>query len=260
MLLVGVSQTVFVGYRMYSVGYSIMADAYLDYATLLGMDSELFNELMNKKANVAAPVLGGFAELYFRDQHIDSNPNISAVNNPSDHDRSQKYDWIYQYKGHPIRVEVKSIQKGSESVEYTNMGEKVHTGNTQLKNSDPIERTLPDGTVVSPINTKKGNFDILAVCLFRFENEWVFVFAKNEDLPETTSGEIPKDYHHLFLENPIPVQYPTGDLFTTDLEGLMDEIVQERENGTHAQVGQTMLDSYVSQSTTDPNHELRHYE
>ena len=79
------------------------------------------------------------------------------------------------------------------------------TGRAQVDASDRREVELPDGSSVITTCLRRGEFDILAVNVFEFSQQWRFVFAKNEDLPASShSGYTAYQRQHL-LATMVPV-------------------------------------------------------
>jgi hypothetical protein len=75
----------------------------------------------------------------------------------------------------------------------------------------------------------KGEFDILAVNIYAFEEKWRFIFAKNEDLPTSPfRGYDPEDARYL-ISSLIPVTWPPTPPFRDEPFSLMNEIIQERD-------------------------------
>ncbi len=57
----------------------------------------------------------------------------------------------------------------------------------QCDASDKRLVKLPSGQEIETTCLVVGGFDLLAVNIFQFANQWKFAFAKNADLPRTTS-------------------------------------------------------------------------
>ena len=152
-----------------------------------------------------------------------SGQDISNVVKHDDHDRGKKGDRIVVYKGREFIFESKSLQ--TATINRTNAG---WTGRAQVDASDRREVTLPDGTTVNTTCLLKGEFDILAVNVFAFEEKWRFVFAKNADLP-TSSFRRYTDYQcqHL-LATLVTVSWPPEPPFFAEPFTLMNEIIQNR--------------------------------
>jgi hypothetical protein len=57
---------------------------------------------------------------------------------------------------------------------------------------------LPNGESVETTYLLVGGFDLLAVNLLEFGQEWRFAFAKNSDLPRTTSSKYTPEQREFF--------------------------------------------------------------
>lgn len=72
----------------------------------------------------------------------------------------------------------------------------------------------------------RGEFDILAVNCYAFEEKWNFQFAKNNDLPCSTYKKYTKQQRSKLIASLIPVKWPPEMPFRNDLKSLLDEMVQ----------------------------------
>ena len=72
-----------------------------------------------------------------------------------------------------------------------------------------------------------GEFDILAVNLFAFENQWRFIFAKNSDLPRSTYQKYTPEQQSKLLASLVPVSWPPKPPFTDEPFSLMDADAQD---------------------------------
>lgn len=89
------------------------------------------------------------------------------------------------YQGHRFVVESKSLHTHSIRKEGD-----VWLGKAQCDASDRRSVTFADGSTLETTCLLAGEFDILAVNLFAFQDEWRFVFAKNSELPRSTYKKI----------------------------------------------------------------------
>jgi len=102
-------------------------------------------------------------------------------------------------------------------------------GKAQVDTSDRREVVLPDGSTVTTTSLLKGEFDILAVNVFAFEDTfedtWRFVFAKNSDL-STSNYKKYTDYQrrHL-LATLVKIHWPPKPPFSDEPFTLMNVIV-----------------------------------
>ncbi len=181
---------------------------------------EELNELLNENPSLRGMTSGYIAEFKLR-KVLERIPELKYLGKPRDHDRKKKYDQGYEYKGHEIRVEVKSLQTNS----VRDLGDGKFVGRFQCDASDARKITFPDGSTLSTTNLLRGQFDIVAVPLFAFIHEWDFVFALNRDLPGSTESSY-SDYHRgLLLAGMMPLDYPPNSPYTENFLRLCDAII-----------------------------------
>ena len=129
------------------------------------------------------------------------------------------------YKGLGIRVEVKSLQ--SHTIKHE---KNLWTGKFQCDASDRREVLLPNRKRLETTCLVVGEFDLLAVNLFSFGEEWRFGFAKNCDLPSSTYPKYrPQDRKYL-LATLMSVSWPLETPFFADPYPLLDEIVRGKRD------------------------------
>lgn len=73
-------------------------------------------------------------------------------------------------------------------------------------------------------------FDLLAINLFEFGNEWRFAFAKNEDLPRTPYHGYDEEVRQYLLKGTMDINWPLDDDSPYEEEpwGLLDETIEGR--------------------------------
>lgn len=194
-----------------------------DILTTLGLTPEELTEIVS-----ANPSLRGFISGYISEYKLQkffaSDQRISNVRKYDDHDRSKKSDTVFSYKGVDISVEVKSLQTNSIRKEG-----KEFLGKTQVDASDKRSVNLPNGKTVNTTCLLIGEFDLLAVNLYGFENKWNFVFAKNTDLPRSKfRGYTPAQKKYL-IATLISVNWPPKPPFVVDPFPLLDELVKTKQ-------------------------------
>lgn len=169
-------------------------------------------------------VFGYVAEIKLR-KLLESHPNVTAIKKDDDHDRSRKGDLRIDYKGHEFIVESKSLQTNQNKL----LEDGTYCGFSQVDASDRRMVTLPDGSKVQTTNLLVGEFHVLSVNCFTFENEWHFVFARNHDLPRTRyRGYTDYQREHL-LATLVPITWPPTGVFTDDVFSLLDAMIKERK-------------------------------
>ena len=183
---------------------------------------EELTELVEKNPSLRGMILGYLAELKLEKLWL-SGDNVSEVIKHDDHDRKKKGDRVIRYKGQEFIFESKSLQ--SAMIEKTEEG---WIGKAQVDASDRREIVLPDNSRVTTTCLLKGEFDILAVNVFAFEEKWRFVFAKNSDIPTSSYRKYtPYQRQHL-LATLVTVSWPPRPPFSDEPFTLMNEIIQKR--------------------------------
>lgn len=186
------------------------------------MTPEELTELVENNPSLRGMILGYLAELKLEKFWL-SGDDVSEVTKHDDHDRKKKGDRVIRYKGQEVIFESKSLQ--SAMIEKTEEG---WIGKAQVDASDRREIVLPDNSRVTTTCLLKGEFDILAVNVFAFEEKWRFVFAKNSDLPTSSyRNYTPYQRQHL-LATLVTVHWPPRPPFSDEPFTLMNEIIQER--------------------------------
>ena len=108
-------------------------------------------------------------------------------------------------------------------------------GVSQVDASDRRTVTLPDGSRLQTTNLVVGEFDVLAVNCFTFEDKWHFVFARNKDLPRTTFRKYTETQREHLLATTVVVTWPPTGIFTTDLFGLLNKVIEDRQENQSKQ-------------------------
>lgn len=167
-------------------------------------------------------MLGYVAELKFREL-IERHPGISGSKKYDDHDRARKSDRVLIYKGREFSVEVKSLQTG-----LIRKDGEVWRGRAQVDGSDRRIVKFPDGTDLNTTLLLRGQFDILAVNCFAFEDRWRFVFALNRDLPKSTHKKYTPAQRDQLIKSLIPVSWPPEPPFVADPSSILERLFRER--------------------------------
>jgi hypothetical protein len=181
----------------------------------------------------AAPSLRGMLFGYVTEYKLqkmwftDSDTRFQIDTRPDNHDRKHKGDLWICYKGESIKIEVKGLQ--SNSVKTAQEG---WEGIFQCDASDRRDITLPNGEVVNTTCLQVGEFDLLAVGLFQFGNEWRFAFVRNHDLPRCEQRNCTPEQRKYLIKTGIKITWPLRAPFEPEPFRLLDEIVQERSSET----------------------------
>lgn len=168
-------------------------------------------------------VFGYVAEIKLR-QALTASPLVTRAEKDDDHDRKKKGDLRIVYRGVEFKVESKSLQTARNKQLPSGMW----SGVSQVDASDKRKVILPDGTSLLTTNLVVGEFDVLAVNCFTFEDKWHFAFAKNKDLPRSIyKGYIAEQRAHL-LATTVAVTWPPTGIFRADVFSLLDELIAEQ--------------------------------
>ena len=168
-------------------------------------------------------LLGYVAELKLREM-ITSFPEVSFITKFDDHDRKKKGDLYIIYHGKAFDVEAKSLQTAMVKWDEEN---NCWTGKAQVDASDRRQIEMPDGSLLNTTLLLKGEFDILAVNCYAFQQNWDFIFARNSDLPTSTWRGYSEAQRENLIASLIPVTFPPEPPFYSDLRVLLDEMVAE---------------------------------
>jgi len=182
------------------------------------------------------PSLRGFMVGYMAESKIRSyfsmHPEISNIYKPDDHDRSHKCDLVLTYKEREFTFEIKSLQ--TNTVKSNQAGEGL-VATFQCDASDRRVIYLPNGHQVNTTCLKYGDFDILAINLFAFTNNWDYAFALNRDLPHASQGRgkkaIPEDDLQYLIKSSIRITYPLQEPFVDNPFILMERLLRENHSG-----------------------------
>lgn len=177
---------------------------------------------VRENASLRGMLFGYVAELKY-EQLWTTHPDVQLIGKSDDHDRKRKGDRNLLYMGYPVTVEVKSLQTNS----IKRVGS-TWLGKAQVDASDRRTIKMPDGGVLSTTCLLRGEFDLLAVNVFAFEEKWRFVFAKNLDLPCSTFRSYTPEQRACLLPSLIEVSWPPNPPFYEDPYPLIKQIVNER--------------------------------
>lgn len=178
--------------------------------------------LVDDNPSLRGIMLGYVAEHKLREL-VEAHAHISATRKYDDHDRKRKSDRVLIYKGEEFTVEVKSLQTNLIKKDGT-----VWRGRAQVDGSDRRIVTFPDGTKLNTTLLLRGQFDILAVNCFAFQNRWHFAFALNRDLPKSTFKKYTESQRDQLIASLVPVSWPPEPPFEDDPFPLVERLYQER--------------------------------
>ena len=169
-------------------------------------------------------MIGYIAEYKLKKMHFSDNI-WKNVRKDDDHDRKKKGDLVFLYKDHKFRVECKSLQ--TNSIKYE---KGVYTGNYQCDASDKRKVNLKNGETIETTCLLRGEFDLVAVNLFAFENKWRFAFALNKDLPQSKFKKYPLDIREQLLSTSMPISWPLQTPYKESPIPLLDYLISSHSS------------------------------
>jgi len=184
----------------------------------LGLSIEEFDEIVASNPSLRGVLVGYVAERRLAETWFSDY----ALRRYDDHDRAHKGDRWITYKGREFSIEVKSLQ--SNSVRKVEGG---WTGRFQVDASDCRTVQLPNGETLATTCLVVGEFDLLAVNLFEFGEEWRFAFAKNRDLPRSPSKHYTPEQRQYLLQTTPKITWPLQPPFCSEPFSLLDEMLSE---------------------------------
>ena len=187
-----------------------------------GLTIEDLNAILSERPSARGPLIG-FVSEYKLQRSVFSDSRIHRLRRYDDHDRSRPADFSFEFQGEEITVEVKSLQ--TKSVRRDNGGFK---GRSQVDASDKRQIVLPDGSTIETTCLLAGKFDILAINLFEFGQQWRFGFIRNRDLPRSRFRRYTDYQQANLLATSVPVTWPLIEPFVDSPFPLLEDIARER--------------------------------
>lgn len=179
-------------------------------------------QIVDDNPSLRGFMLGYIGEYKLRNLLI-SDMRVTNLIKPDDHkrDAGSKNDMMITYRDHIFTVEVKSLQTNSIKKDINGR----MTGTIQVDASDRRPVILPDGSKVETTCLLKGEFDLLALNLFQFNESWNFGFILNRDLPTTTSRKYNEYQQQHLLATSIKVTFPLEFPYVSDPFILLDSLI-----------------------------------
>lgn len=186
------------------------------------ISAEELTQIVNENPSLRGFMFGYVSEYKAR-AYFDGHSDIEKLMKYDDHDRTTKGDISFHYKGKEFKIEAKSLQTNS----VVKVGADKWSGKFQCDASDRREILLPNGHTVNTTCLAVGEFDIVAVSLYAFGDQWRFAFAKNSDLPHpgTRSRNIAIEDREYLIKTLIDITWPLQAPFTTDVYSLLDDMI-----------------------------------
>lgn len=138
-----------------------------------------------------------------------------------DHDRSSKADRTFIFGAKEFTVQLKSFQTHT----IREIGEGQFSASIQNDASDSRPVELPNGDRLKTACYIVGQYHILAVTLYAFEDTWTFAFKKNKDLRRSTYRGYTEEQRRYLLATLEPFTYPipAESGWTMNLLSLLDD-------------------------------------
>lgn|SRR3989338_1607587 len=193
-----------------------------DILKILGISSKELSEIVGANPSLRGFISGYISEYKLR-KILAEDKRISNIRKYDDHDRTRKSDLVFCYKGFDISLEVKSLQ--TKTIRKEN---ETYIGKAQCDASDKRAVKLPNGKFVTTTCLLAGEFDLLAVNLFAFENKWNYVFAKNTDLPRSKFSKYTPYERKYLISSLLEVSWPPKLPFNDNIFAVLDEIVKDK--------------------------------
>jgi hypothetical protein len=187
-----------------------------------GITVEELSQAILENGSLRGMVFGYVAEIKLREL-LEANPEVSFVAKDDDHDRQRKGDLRVVFKGHEFKLESKSLQTNS----IRRVSDGIWCAKAQVDGSDRRTVKFADGTTLETTLLLPGQFDVLAVNCFAFEDEWFWVFARNSDLPRSRFRNYTPAQQAGLLASLVEVTKPPQGIFTNDLFALLDAMIAD---------------------------------
>lgn len=180
---------------------------------------EELTQIVDENPSMRGLMLGYVAEYKLKKMYFEDS-RITALIKDDDHDRKNKGDIRFIYRGQNFRVESKSLQ--SKTIRQTEEGFRA---SFQCDASDCRTVHFSDGTEIKTTCLLAGEFDIVAVNLFALEEEWRFAFALNKDLPRSKYRKYTPFQQSQLIASLIKITYPLESPFVNDPFLLLDRLI-----------------------------------
>jgi hypothetical protein len=178
---------------------------------------------IDENPSLRGMLFGYVAEYKLRSIWFDGKEGVSHYVKHDDHNRKKKGDLVVTYHGHVFVIESKSLQTNMIKKE-----EDVWKGQAQCDASDRRRVDFPDGSHVETTCLLAGEFDLLAVNCFAFDNTWKFAFCKNADLPRSKFKKYSENQRSQLLASLVPVTWPPTPPFRDEPFSLLNEMIVEK--------------------------------
>ncbi len=180
--------------------------------------------IVDENPSLRGFMLGYIAEYKLR-AILTASDTAIKLEKPDDHARGKgnKNDMVLTYRERPFAFEVKSLQTNS----IKTLPDGTLSGKAQVDASDNRQVTLPNGDKLNTTCLVVGEFDILAINLFQFREQWDFAFILNQDLPRSTYKKYTEEQRQYLLATLVSVTLPIKLPFSLSPFELMDRLIAQ---------------------------------
>ena len=130
------------------------------------LTQEEIDEIISTNPSLCGMLFGYVSEYKLR-KYWFTDERIANLVKEDDHNRLQKGDLFFTYKGVSMSVEVKCLQTHT----VKKLGDDGYSGKFQCDASDRRKVLFPDGSSLETTCLRVGEFDLLAVGLFEFGHQ-----------------------------------------------------------------------------------------
>jgi len=170
---------------------------------------------IDENPSLRGMLLGYVAEYKLRSLWFMGRSEITHSIKHDDHNRKKKGDLVVTYKGHSFIIESKSLQTHSIRKDGD-----LWVGKAQCDASDRRTVTFTDGSTLETTCLLAGEFDILAVNLFAFENQWLHRDGSLRRIAWSASPLFDDQGHELNSTMGDQEPGPTAQIVTSVLPGV----------------------------------------
>lgn len=188
-----------------------------------GITANELAEIVAENPSMRGLMFGFVAEYKVKKEWL-LRQGIENLIRPRSHDRTQKCDFRFEFRGMEVKLEVKCLDTPKVKL----LADGSYKGTFQCNASDTTEVILPNRKKVVTNCLVVGGFDVLAVCLFAFGKTWRFAFALNDDLPRTTWPGYTRSERKYLLKSAMPITWPLQPPYEADLFAVLDRLVMKR--------------------------------
>jgi hypothetical protein len=187
-----------------------------EYANSFGVDEHEFKDIMARIFNQNISALAffeGYISEYFLEKLVVKVPGVSGCTKPGDNNT----EIIGNVK--------RKTNTYRQPKQITNLEESYWLGNFCTRAGRSRNVTFSDGSTVHTYNTKRGQYDVIAVNVFRLTGVNQFAYCLETDLPSTTisSGSTltPLQCNET-LRGDMWIRWPVAAPWTDSLEEILE--------------------------------------